>query len=798
MSVIEYYDHNDDKALNLLADCFKNNNLIPIIGSGFTVGCRTKKNKLVPSGEQFKGKMIEFISNKRNMGDDQVKKLESKKFSEISDLFFDDKWVDSDVRRQYLEESFDGAILDKNKKSFINDIRWPYIYTLNADDAIESCSQYITVLPYDSSLSAESKNHPTLYKIHGDIRYELRHDVSRLIFKKSDYLASINENKAMLELLQLDYKEKNIVYIGCSLYDELDLAFIVAKQSQQGRKQTKNIIFMTEKPDEIDEQDYINMGINCVILHEKGSYDQIYNCVNNAFQLAGENTPELQSLKIEIKSLSNNEKDNKDYLTTGLVQINNGQRISNHIIPYFYSNRDNEQQIKNALNDYSITILKGTRISGRTLLCYSILNTIKDRAVFIVDSTNKLNSHSLNRLLGQRNSVIFFDSQTLDYDLIHIIRKEKRHFRDKKISLLICAEINNSDEEHFLKGGDVSTIVFNIDNIPSQKEMGTINQRAIECHLPTFTAGRYFLDKIFNVYNILGENNALKKITITSELYIVLCVIATKYFITGQEVINSGLKISETKTLIQNYTPFLDIEEITTEERYDHTSFKIVSYASTWVIALLREFYRSKGKDWCIDNLITPLKKIYIKDKELAISIRKYDNLNFLFTEGRGGAADLIIGLYDKLQEIEGRDPEFYVQKGKAYYNIYQGNDQIDQIDLRIKELNTALSWARTSRSATTERNIIHIRALLWIKKMKMTDISDITEKNFSNSLSCIMEAINNMANVSYNDTLLNSESKSSINLKEYIHKIELNMGKIPFILNYKSDWESIKSKINI
>ena len=182
----------------------------------------------------------------------------------------------------------------------------------------------------------------------------------------------------------------------------------------------------------------------------------------------------------------------------------------------------------------------------------------------------------------------------------------------------------------------------------------------------------------------------------------------------------------------------------------------------------------------------------------MAISIRKYDNLNFLFTEGRGGAADLIIGLYDKLQEIEGRDPEFYVQKGKAYYNIYQGNDQIDQIDLRIKELNTALSWARTSRSATTERNIIHIRALLWIKKMKMTDISDITEKNFSNSLSCIMEAINNMANVSYNDTLLNSESKSSINLKEYIHKIELNMGKIPFILNYKSDWESIKSKINI
>jgi len=217
MSSIEYYNHDDESALNLLADCFKNNNLIPIIGSGFTVGCKTKKNKLVPSGEQFKSKMIDFISKQRNMDADKVKKLEGKKFSEISDLFFDDKWVEPSTRKKYLEESFDGAILDKSKKSFINDIRWPYIYTLNADDAIESCSHYITVLPYDSSLSLDSKKHPTLYKIHGDIQYELRHEVSRLIFKKSDYLASIDANKAMLELLQLDFKEKlyilDVVYM---------------------------------------------------------------------------------------------------------------------------------------------------------------------------------------------------------------------------------------------------------------------------------------------------------------------------------------------------------------------------------------------------------------------------------------------------------------------------------------------------------------------------------------------------------------------------------------------------------
>lgn len=797
MSSIEYFSHDDEDALNLLADCFANNNLIPIIGSGFTVGCKTKHNKLVPSGDQFKSKMVDLISKQRGMDKDKIEKLKSKKFSEISDLFFNDSWVSADTRKKYLEESFDGAILQEHKKSFINNIRWPYIYTLNADDAIESCSHYKTVLPYDEGLSYDSKNHPTLYKIHGDIQYEMRHEVSRLIFKKSDYLASLDTNKKMLELLQLDFKEKNIIYIGCSLYDEIDLAFLIAKQSQQGRKQTKNIIFMDERPDEIDEQDYINMGINCIIIHDKKDYNQIYNVINNAFQLSGKNAPELQDFKIGITTLKDDEYSNKNYLTTGIARLNTGVRLNDHIIPHFYAKRDNEPAIVDALNQYSITILKGSRVSGRTLLSYSVLNGIKDRSVFIVDSSNKLNSYSLNRLLGQRNSVIFFDAQVLDYDLIYAIKKEKRHFIDKKISLLICAEMNNSDEEYLLKDGD-STVVFNVSNAPSPKELAVINQKAIESHLPTFTEGRYFLDKIFNVYNILGENNALKKIDASAEIYIILIVIATKYHITGQEIINAGLDISEARDIAKKHDPFLEVQNIKTEEKYDHTSFKIVSYASSWVVALLREFYRAKGKDWCVDNLIDFLKKIYIRDKDLVISIRKFDNLNFIFTDSHNGAADLITNLYERLQEIEGRDPEFYVQKGKAYYNIYRGSDQAAQIDRRIRELDTALTWAKTMRATATERNIIHIRALLWIKRMKTSDLSIITENAFATSLHCILEAINNLGNVNYNDTLLNSKSKSSLNLKEYINKVESGMSKIPFILNYRSEWDYLKSKANV
>ncbi|WP_219952440.1 SIR2 family protein [Dickeya zeae] len=796
MSKISYYSHDCQEIVELLANCFTNNNLIPIIGSGFTVGCQTKSGKQVPSGTQFAKKMVEIIVEEKKLSDEKKEKIKSKKFSEISDLFFNDDWVNKEKRRKYLIDSFDGAALDTPQRAFIRDIRWPYIYTLNVDDAIENCSDYKIALPYDQHLSFDSKNHPTLYKIHGDIQYEMRHEVSRLIFKRSDYLTSLESNRRMLELLQLDFKEKNIIYIGCSLTDEIDLAFVVAQHSQIGRKQTQNIMFLNEKPDEIDEQDFINMGINNIILFDEGKYEQIYSLINSAYQLSSRNSPELNEFRCKIKKLSQSPIENKEYLLTGIAHLNDGRQYNSLIVPYFYGKRKIEDEITRSLQEKEITIIKGTRVSGRTLLCYSILSNIIDRKIFIVSSNNKLNNHALNRLIGQENSIIFFDSNVLDAELLKRIKAQRKFFKNKKISILLCSDLNNSDEEYFLDVDD-STVVYTLSNKLSENEVLKINEGAIKVSLPTFTTGKYLLEKIFNVYQVLGENNYLKRIDASEELYICLCTIATKYSITGQEIITGGFNINKTKGITNQHSPYLEIERIKNEEKYDHTSFKITSYASSWVVALLREFYRNKGKDWCVDNLIRFLKNTYPKDKSLATSIRKFDNLNHIFTEGDRGAADIIIDLYNRLQEIEGQEPDFYVQKAKAYYNIYQGNNLLAEIDNRIRELNTAFTWAKSSKNLTAERNIIHITALLWIQKMNLLDIEFINEHEFSESFKWISSAIGNVENNSYRDTLLNGRSKSAKNLKKYIEKMEKSKGKLPFMLKYRVEWDELKSIFN-
>ena len=291
MNKISYLNHDDEEVINLLSSAFSNNSLVPVIGAGFTRGSKTSSNKVVPSGEDFRVEMIAELSKCSEFSTTDIIKIKDRNFSAIAELYF--KFVGKDKINHHLKSSFQNVELDPLKKSFINDIKWPYIYTLNSDDAIERHSDYQVAHPYDNNLSEKAKEQPTIFKLHGDIHYELRHDESRLVFQKKDYLRSLSLNKKMLDFLKLDIIHKNIIYIGCSLSDELDISFLVAQENRRERKKTRNIVFLSKKLDFIDEEDYLNVGIDTIILFDKGEYDQIYNTLIKAYQASGVGTENL-------------------------------------------------------------------------------------------------------------------------------------------------------------------------------------------------------------------------------------------------------------------------------------------------------------------------------------------------------------------------------------------------------------------------------------------------------------------------------------------------------------------------
>ena len=116
--------------------------LIPVLGSGFSRGCRSHIGK-VPSGDDYKKYMIDEIIKYRGYDVSKKKSYEKKQFSEISTLYH--RIIPIEEQRNYLRNNFTEIEISDEKKKFLN-INWPYIYTLNMDDAIERNSKYSYVI----------------------------------------------------------------------------------------------------------------------------------------------------------------------------------------------------------------------------------------------------------------------------------------------------------------------------------------------------------------------------------------------------------------------------------------------------------------------------------------------------------------------------------------------------------------------------------------------------------------------------------------------------------------------------
>ena len=795
MSELEYFRHDDSGISDILASAFAGGNLVPVIGAGFTRGCASK-SRTVPSGEEFKVEMLCEIVKHRNLDGEQEAKLGKKTFSEVADYYFDEAWVPKDVVIAHLDAAFKGVVLPEDKQSFINDIGWPYIYTLNVDDAIESCSSFEKALPYNDNLSERAKTHPTVFKLHGDIDYEVRHDDSRLVFRKADYLQALSSNRRMLDFLTLDLVNKNILYIGCSLSDELDIAFIVAKQNKFLRRKTRNIIFLTERLDSIDQQQYENVGINCVILIDEGRYDQIYSLVALAYQKSAMITNSLKEFSGGIRELSNDSVENQDFLAKGVVEINQSVKKYRRVLPYYYSRRAIESAVELSLKKNEITVINGARVSGRTLTAYSVLHRIRDKSIYIVDSTSRIGGKSINQLLGQNNAVIFFDSLTLSRDELWQIGRLRKQLLANNSRVLLCSEAYSRDVEQILQTPGASTGVFHLRDQLTNEELAVLNSRAIESRLPTFTVGKYILDKIYNVFSIIGEKTYISKIPQSADLFKVLYVLAVRGQFTGQEIYFAGLQFNSVDSIVQKNSPYLEFDQISVNEQIDHTSFKVVTHAGSWAVSLLREIFRVKGGSWCVDTLMELFAASFKNNRLLVTELRKFDSINFIFGAGQKGAASLIISLYDRLEVLEGSEAEFYVQKAKAYYNMYHGDDLSAVLTTRIKELERAQTWAVTASQTTTIRNIVHVKASICLRRVIESKLA--TEVDFIEAIEALLETIRTEGNSVYLRNFLEGKTRGSDYLTIFMERLRSGVVKYPILLTMRGKISELESKIDL
>ena len=151
--------------------------LIPFIGSGFTRNCNSIRGR-VPSGEDFRTYMISKISEVMRLPESDKEKISTESFSSISEIYHFS--VPTNEQEAYLKNNFTKVELEKNKVDLLS-LPWPYIYTLNIDDA----RLYFTV------------NLGLLYAYRSNIEGDLA-DVSKAITKSVQNICDIIDSKRLV------------------------------------------------------------------------------------------------------------------------------------------------------------------------------------------------------------------------------------------------------------------------------------------------------------------------------------------------------------------------------------------------------------------------------------------------------------------------------------------------------------------------------------------------------------------------------------------------------------------------
>lgn len=257
-----------------MAKQIRNRSLIPILGAGFSAGAAAHKGK-VPFRKDLKNEMILQI---RNTGSDVSKIEEMDDLKKIS-LYYKAKVSDSN-RKRYLLENFTDVKLFDFQKNFLS-IQWPYIYTFNIDTAIEDNSDFKNIILPNKSGDADviKKLKKCLFKMHGDVNEYCRYkDSSCYIFDYKEYAKSIEQNKYLINKVKHDLTKNNIIYIGCSLTDELDiLSFDFTEDSLTN---ASRYYITAENPDDYKMIELEQYGVTHVVVIDE--YKIFYN---NIFDL---------------------------------------------------------------------------------------------------------------------------------------------------------------------------------------------------------------------------------------------------------------------------------------------------------------------------------------------------------------------------------------------------------------------------------------------------------------------------------------------------------------------------------
>lgn len=700
---------------NDIIQMMRRKSLIPVIGAGFTKNCASRSGK-VPSGDDYLKYMIDqiVIDTKGAMSEDELKK---ESFSSVSSVYH--KVVSEDKQYSYLNCSFTKVKLDSIKKEFL-EVDWPYIYTLNIDDAIENNSEYGTVLYANREIrNTVFEQNKCVIKLHGDIADILAYQDSNCeIFDQRQYVVSIKKNAALLNKLTHDYEFLNLIYIGCGLSDEIDLLFStsVARDNNNAR-----YFCTTTVPSALEQVKLESYGItHCIVFK---TFDEIYNQIKVAYDKAlGIAPDELENFSTyTFYELEEGFDINKPYLFQGKSILDN-TRVAT--FPYFFVSREVTDIVVNNINSKGTQIVVGRGCSGKTYLAYDVIKRVRDRVVYLFRSRDQINSDTLRILLDKDHCLVICDSKVLSIKQIEVILKTNKERCERKNTFLILESKSNRDLSSILdymriNGELVKSEIpqLELENKFTKKKTDEINKLLVTSSLGVFYEGKTIADNIIESSNILIQNNKFSRIVpcLSSVRQVAsLIVLATKGKVYAADAVNLDL-IEEFEKQCKKANPLIEKESTWEFEisASNNSQMKYVVNAEYWLFDQLDKLANDKSGrkkiveayQYIVEKLIEENGKPDLLKGEKYTAYKDYILFDNIFQIFSSQDTKLIREIFESLNQMLSTDPNYLHQRAKCYIrSAYKAND----LKEKEKWLELAYRDASISNSAFEKRYANH------------------------------------------------------------------------------------------
>ncbi|MDS9873567.1 SIR2 family protein [Pseudomonas protegens] len=710
---------------------------VPFIGTGFTRGERAKGNT-VPDGKGWMEIMRAQIAQSKVTRKPSESRLKEYSFQELSDIYFGDDIVDLNIIKTTLDNNFSSVkITTPSKLSFLA-LPWLYIYTLNIDDGIEMAINGVKVVPYEPFARGPDRKY--VYKLHGDVFTALKaqdRDDLKLIFGKIDYVRSITKNRHLIDSLKVDIAESNILFVGCSLTDELDvLHALIEQESSSKTDKPKRVYITSSPPDDYDtEKKLRDYQISDVIVCDYDSFYLKYT------ELSLELESEISPANIfEFKHNATKPFDKTQFLNY-FLQVNWKGGDSSHLsVP-----RSIDSKLLESSTINPVTILTGPRFSGRTSALYRLLRHSTFKKPYFVSSESALTDDMLNELLRLKNSLIIFDTEALSFPQVRTVCHAQERLATTETTVILALNKNDLIAADSIKSNATITLSHKF----QKEERDEINRILDKVGTSRLTAAGTILDNIYTVASsaviikLLGSSTSLQqrideRIKLITKTKISKSEFGLIYMLAAQQKVFSIIYRSLLQregysatadtfieTFEKHWAPFIEKSQTDDAARKTtHSSFALTSNSQAWVLYAIRSLASRLGVKKSAELLVETVAAI--KEHPNHYELFMFDVLNLVFSTTTPSGAKpnraLISEIYKLLAGVLSDEPNYWLQRAKSIYHDHEAND-ITSVLAAIEHANKAITETEKTVTVNAKLTRANLYGLLCkVDNYKTTD----------------------------------------------------------------------------